>query len=147
MSSKWYTATVRTIFLSLLSPPSLSLLPSSILSPLSPPLSLSYLSSSFPLLILLLFLVLSPPPSASLSPFFSSPPLSSLSPSPPSSSLSPPPSSLSSPLPPSPPPSKSLDGAVDIGTATAYGLKDRGIGFRVQVRGKIFTSPHRPNRF
>jgi hypothetical protein len=31
-------------------------------------------------------------------------------------------------------------------SATGYGLDDRGVGVRVQVRSRIFTSPYRPDR-
>jgi predicted porin len=33
-----------------------------------------------------------------------------------------------------------------VGTATAYGLDDRGVELRVSVGSKIFTSAYRPNR-
>jgi hypothetical protein len=39
---------------------------------------------------------------------------------------------------------KSRDSAVSI--ATGYGLDDRGVGVRVPVRSRIFTSPRRPDR-
>jgi hypothetical protein len=39
---------------------------------------------------------------------------------------------------------QSRDSAV--GTATGYGLNDRGVGVRVSVRTKIFFSPRRPDR-
>jgi hypothetical protein len=38
----------------------------------------------------------------------------------------------------------SWDSAVDI--ATSYGLNDRGVGVRVPVRSRIFSSLRRPNR-
>jgi hypothetical protein len=38
----------------------------------------------------------------------------------------------------------SRDSAVDI--APAYGLDDRGVGVRVPVRSRIFSSPYRPDR-
>jgi glutamine synthetase len=31
------------------------------------------------------------------------------------------------------------------GTATGYGLDDRGVGVRVPVRSRIFSSPRRPD--
>jgi hypothetical protein len=34
-----------------------------------------------------------------------------------------------------------------VGTATGYGLDDRGAGVRVPVESKVFFSPRRPNRF
>jgi hypothetical protein len=34
-----------------------------------------------------------------------------------------------------------------VGTATAYGLDDRGVGVRVSVGSRIFSSPSRPDRF
>jgi hypothetical protein len=34
----------------------------------------------------------------------------------------------------------------ELGTATGYGLDDRGDGFRVPVRSRIFFSPRRPYR-
>jgi hypothetical protein len=37
-----------------------------------------------------------------------------------------------------------MDSAV--GTATGYGLKDRGVGVRVPVRARLFSSPLRPDR-
>jgi hypothetical protein len=33
-----------------------------------------------------------------------------------------------------------------VGIATGYGLDDRGVGVRVQVGARIFTSPRRPDR-
>jgi hypothetical protein len=33
-----------------------------------------------------------------------------------------------------------------VGTATGYGLDDRGIGVRVPVGSRIFSSPRRPDR-
>jgi hypothetical protein len=33
-----------------------------------------------------------------------------------------------------------------LGIATGYGLDDRGVGVRVPVRSKIFSSPRRPDR-
>jgi hypothetical protein len=40
---------------------------------------------------------------------------------------------------------KSQDSAV--GIATGYGLDDQGVGVRVPVGARIFTSPRRPDRF
>jgi hypothetical protein len=34
-----------------------------------------------------------------------------------------------------------------VGIATGYGLDDRGVGVRVQVGSRIFSSPQRPDRF
>jgi hypothetical protein len=34
-----------------------------------------------------------------------------------------------------------------VGIATGYGLNDRGVGVRVPVGARIFSSPHRPNWF
>jgi hypothetical protein len=34
-----------------------------------------------------------------------------------------------------------------VGIATGYGLDDRGIGVRVLVGSRIFSSPHRPDQF
>jgi hypothetical protein len=34
-----------------------------------------------------------------------------------------------------------------VGIATGYGLNDRGVGVRVPVGSKIFSSPRRPDRF
>jgi hypothetical protein len=39
---------------------------------------------------------------------------------------------------------RSRDSAV--GIATGYGLDDRGVGVRVLVRSRIFSSPRRPDR-
>jgi hypothetical protein len=39
---------------------------------------------------------------------------------------------------------RSRDSAV--GVATGYGLDDRGVGVRVPVGERIFTSPRRPDR-
>jgi hypothetical protein len=33
-----------------------------------------------------------------------------------------------------------------VGIATTYGLDDRGVGVRVPVRSRIFSSPDRPDR-
>jgi hypothetical protein len=33
-----------------------------------------------------------------------------------------------------------------VGIATGYGLLDRGVGFRVLVGSRIFSSPRRPDR-
>jgi hypothetical protein len=33
-----------------------------------------------------------------------------------------------------------------VGTATGYDLDDRGIGVRLPVGSRIFSSPHRPDR-
>jgi hypothetical protein len=33
-----------------------------------------------------------------------------------------------------------------VGTATGYGLDDKGVGFRIPVRLRIFSSPCRPGR-
>jgi hypothetical protein len=33
-----------------------------------------------------------------------------------------------------------------VGIATVYGLEDRGVGFRVQVETRVFTSPYRLDR-
>jgi hypothetical protein len=33
-----------------------------------------------------------------------------------------------------------------VGAATSYGLYDRGVGFRVPVGSRIFSSPQRPDR-
>jgi hypothetical protein len=33
-----------------------------------------------------------------------------------------------------------------VGMATNYGLEDRGVGVRVPVRSRIFSSPDRPDR-
>jgi hypothetical protein len=33
-----------------------------------------------------------------------------------------------------------------VGTATGYGLDDRGVGVRVPVGSRILTSPYRPDR-
>jgi hypothetical protein len=33
-----------------------------------------------------------------------------------------------------------------VGIATSYGLDDRGVGVRVPVGSRIFTSPNRPDR-
>jgi hypothetical protein len=32
-----------------------------------------------------------------------------------------------------------------VGVATGYGLNDRGVGVRVPLGAKIFTSPYRPD--
>jgi hypothetical protein len=40
---------------------------------------------------------------------------------------------------------RSRDGA--FGIATGYGLDDRGVGVRVPVGARIFSSPRRPDRF
>jgi hypothetical protein len=32
-----------------------------------------------------------------------------------------------------------------VGIATSYGLDDRGVGVRVPVRSRIFSSPNRPD--
>jgi hypothetical protein len=34
-----------------------------------------------------------------------------------------------------------------VGTATGYGLDDRGVAVRVPVGSRIFSSPRRPDRF
>jgi hypothetical protein len=39
---------------------------------------------------------------------------------------------------------RNRDGVVVI--ATGYGLEERGVGFRVQVGSRIFSSPRRPDR-
>jgi hypothetical protein len=33
-----------------------------------------------------------------------------------------------------------------VGTVTGYGLSDRGVGVRIPIGSRIFTSPHRPDR-
>jgi hypothetical protein len=33
-----------------------------------------------------------------------------------------------------------------VGVETGYGLDDRGVGVRVPVESRIFTSPYRPHR-
>jgi hypothetical protein len=36
---------------------------------------------------------------------------------------------------------------IAVGIATGYGLDDRGVGIRVPVESRIFSSPRRPDRF